>query len=357
MKLPRDHRPYIDKYFLRSKEILQKERLNPVVKLNVFMRNAACHVYGINEAIDIIKNYAPGAVVHSLREGEYADSCETIMLIEGCVQDVIDLETMYLGVISAETTRRVDGRDIRLDEIERTTRAIVELSHPRPVIYMGARHWRWDRDAEISRACFNGGAAGCSTDIGAATAGKKGVGTIPHALEAIFHWKTKDASMAILSAVQAFDRHIPEDVPRIALVDYANKELSDSLRCGREIGSRLWGIRIDTCGENYMEGMVPDKPRAKGVSVEGVCTVRKALDDAFLHKVNICLSSGFADPARVRTFVNAEKDLGMKLFDMLGAGEVFYSRVATGDIIEVEGEDIHKVGRLHRPNKRLERMT
>lgn len=357
IQLPRDHRPYIDKYFLRSKEILQKEHLNPIIKLNVFIRHAACNVYGINEAIAIIKNYAPGTAVYSIGEGGYAEPCESIMLIEGHVQDIIDLETMYLGVISAETTKRVDGRDIQLGEIERAMREIAALSNPRPVMYMGARHWRWDRDAEISRACFNAGASECSTDIGAATAGKKGVGTIPHALEAIYHWKTKDASMAILAAAQAFDKHIPKDALRIALVDYANKELSDTLRCSEAMGSRLWGVRIDTCGENYMEGVPPDELHAKGVSVEGVYAVRKALNDAGLHKVNICLSSGFANPAKVQAFVSAEKDLDIKLFDMLGAGEIFYSRIATGDIVEVEGENIHKLGRSYRPSARLKRIA
>jgi len=357
MKLPEDHRPYTDKYFLRSKTILQKEGLNPIVKFQVFMRNASCNVYGINEAIEIIKKYAPAATVYSLQEGEYADPCETIMLIEGRVQDVIDLETMYLGVISAETTKRVDGCDIQLREIELRMKDVVDLSRPRPVIYMGARHWRWDRDAEISKACFNAGAAACSTDIGAATAGLEGVGTIPHALEAVYHWKTKDVSSAVLSSVEAFDRHIPDGVTRIALVDYANKEISDALMCGKKLGKRLWGIRIDTCGENFIEGVSPDKPHSRGVSVEGVLAVRKALNDAGMHAVNICLSSGFGDPAKVRTFIDAEKALGVKLFDVIGAGEIFNSRVTTSDIVEVEGQEIHKIGRPYRPSARLKRVT
>ncbi|KKL69497.1 hypothetical protein LCGC14_2114280, partial [marine sediment metagenome] len=57
--LPKDHKPYIDKYFLRAKEILQKDGLNPVVKAQVFIRKGTCRVYGINEAIAILNKYNP----------------------------------------------------------------------------------------------------------------------------------------------------------------------------------------------------------------------------------------------------------------------------------------------------------
>ena len=353
MKLPQDHKPYIDKYFLRSKEILQKEDLNPTVKLQVFMRKADCNIYGIDEAIEIVKTYAPNASIYSLQEGDHADPCETIMVIEGKIQDIIDLETMYLGVISAETTKKVDNRGPYLNEIEDRMASLVSLAG-RPIMYMGARHWRWDRDAEISQACFKGGAVACSTDIGAATAGGQGAGTIPHALETIFHWKKH--SSAVLAAVEAFDKHIPKEVPRIALVDYSNQELWDTIKCCEQLKDRLWGIRIDTCGENYMEGVMPSTSNSKGVSIKGVYLIRKMLNDAHLEKINICLSSGFANPDKVREFVKAEKELGMMLFDMLGVGQVFYSRVTTGDIVEVEGEEIHKVGRPYRPNLRLKKV-
>lgn len=282
------------------------------------------------------------------------------MVVEGKAQDIIDLETMYLGVISAETTKKVDNRDIDLNEVESNMKAVVDLAGTRPVMYMGARHWRWDRDAEISQACFKGGASDCSTDIGAEAVGKKGAGTIPHALEAIYHWKMRTKNLAVLSAVRAFDQHISKDVPRIALIDYANQEIWDTIRCYEHLRDRLWGVRIDTCGENYMEGVMPyigSGVVSKGVSLKGVYLIRKMLNDANLDDVKICLSSGFANPDKVKMFVDAEKELGMRLFDMLGVGQVFHSRVTTGDIIEIEGESIHKVGRPYRPNPRLKQVA
>jgi len=161
---------------------------------------------------------------------------------------------------------------------------------------------------------------------------------------------------AVLDATAAFDRFIDPAVPRIALVDYSNREILDSLLCAQNI-EFLWGIRIDTCGENFMEGIMPKITKgtsnSRGVSLKGVYLLRKILNDSGYEHIKIVLSSGFANPDKVRNFVEAEKELNMKLFDMLGVGQVFYSRVTTGDIVEVEGVPIHKVGRPFKCNPKL----
>lgn len=360
--LPEDHKPYIDKYFLRSKEILKKDRLNPEVTLQVFMRNGNCKVHGINEALAILDKYAKKVKVWSLKEGSRIAPCETVMLIQAPVQRIIDLETMYLGVISAETTIKNDWKDIDLRVVEDNMREVVEVAKPRPVMYFGARHWRWDRDAEISKACFKGGASDCSTDIGAGTVGKRGVGTIPHALEAVYHWKY-GMKEAVWRSIEAFDNHMDKKIPRVALVDYANREVLDSLWCShiilRERGLKSFAIRIDTCGENFMQGVAPginSHYMQKGVSVYGVYLVRRMLYEAGYNNTKIVLSSGFADSDKIKLFIEAEKRYGVKLFNSLGVGQVFYSRTATGDIVKVEGREIHKVGRPYRENKRLRRV-
>ena len=37
--LPKSPAPYTDKYFLRSKEVLQKEGLNPFIRAQLFIRD------------------------------------------------------------------------------------------------------------------------------------------------------------------------------------------------------------------------------------------------------------------------------------------------------------------------------
>lgn len=357
-KLPDDYTPYIDKYFLRAKYILQCDNLNPTVTYQVFIRQGNCKVYGINEAIAILSKYSDiekTGHIYSLKEGDYFEDGECLMIIEAPIQSIIDLETIYLGVISAETTRKNNDEDVNLKDVRENMRKIVDLIKPRPVSYFGARHWSWDLDYEISRACFAGGAANCSTDEGARTVHQKGIGTIPHSLEAIYHWKY-GLEMAVFIATDRFDNYINEKIPRIALVDYANREIMDSLVVS-EI-DRLYGIRIDTCGENYMQGTLNNfyfDPYwnkywfGKGVNISGVYILRKILPE----NIKIILSSGFGNEEKVKEFVEAEKILKMKLFDGLGVGGVFHSRMATSDIMEVEGQEIHKVGRNPKKSDRL----
>ncbi len=357
--LPKDHRPYIDKYFLRAKEILYKDLLNPTVRAQVFIRRGNCKVHGMDEAIAILTTYGKDVKIWALKEGDHFAPSETLMIIEAPIQEIIDLETMYLGVLSAETTIENGDEPVNLTQVEKNMKRIVDLVAPRPVSYFGARHWRWDADASIAEACFKAGADSCSTDIGAETVDKKGIGTIPHALETIYHWRDGPEN-AVFSATQAFDEHIDQAIPRIALVDYANKEISDSLN----IAPMVDGIRIDTCGENYMQGVMGIHEntgplgfmRTCGVSINGVYLIRKLLNDSGFGKVKIILSSGFGKPEKVKLFLGAEELLGMKLFDSLGVGGVYESRMATMDIIEVAGKTIHKVGRVPRPNERLRRV-
>jgi len=360
--LPDDHKPYIDKYFLRAKEILQKENLNPIVKAQVFIRRGDCKLYGIEEAIAIIMNYAPNnklIKIHALQEGDYFEPRETLMTIEAPIQEIIDLETIYLGVLSAETTTHNDNIDINLKDVEERMNKVVNLINGRPVSYFGARHWRWDEDAAISQACFKAGAKSCSTDIGAETMKYKGIGTIPHALQCIYHWKY-GLKRAVVESTKAFDKHMPQEIPRIALIDYANREISDTVLTVNAI-PHLSGIRIDTCGENFMQGhfMPEDKDDftfSKGVSIFGVSLLAEILKDKEI-KYKIMLSSGFGNPEKVKEFLKAEEELGYKIFDALGVGGVFDSRMATMDIISVDGQKIHKVGRIPRVNERLKQIV
>jgi len=54
-----------------------------------------------------------------LNEGAHYESKETLMLIEAHVQDIVELETMYLGVLSAQTKKANDHRGVDLEEVTR----------------------------------------------------------------------------------------------------------------------------------------------------------------------------------------------------------------------------------------------
>jgi nicotinate phosphoribosyltransferase len=394
LSLPEFSAPYTDKYFLRSKEILERDNLNPWVLAQVMIRKGPGQVGGVDEAIAIFKKYSAirehGGSIYALSDGDQYSGGETLLHIYAPIQDIIDLETMYLGVLSSETTRANTGvKNINLAEVTRRMSEVVRAADGRPVMYFGARHWRYDEDAAISLAAFEGGATSCSTDVGAAWLNQKGVGTVPHVLENIYAWKYKDKNKAVVEAMKAFDEYIDREVPRVALIDYDNHEISRAIETANALeaqGSKLHAVRVDTCGENLAQDAVPffsspllamwnDKgvqvpdttnPDARywygnGVTVTGVYALRRALDRAGHSDVQIILSSGFGDAEKVRAFVRAEKVLGVKLFDGLGVGGVFDSWSAKMDIVKVgesvdSMEEISKTGRGFRENPRLKRV-
>jgi nicotinate phosphoribosyltransferase len=368
MKFPSDIERYSDKYFLRSLEILKKEKLNPFIRAQVFIREGPGRIYGINEVVELIEHASVlkknGGMILSLQEGEIYESDETILLIEGRVQDIISLETLILGIISGETTKRNDNISTDLEEIKKHVLKITTLVGERPIIYFGARHYRYDEDKEIAKAVFAGGAVDASTDIAASIINKEGIGTIPHSLECIFAWKY-GMSNAVVKTIEAFDKHIDSKIPRVALIDFNNKEIDDSLKVAYLLKERIYGIRVDTCNENEMQFAKSfenhrdeDFWNGKGVTIGGVYSLRKMLTEKGFDQIKIMLSGGFGAIEKVRAFVEAEKELGISLFDALGIGQVYQTRVATMDVVGV-GEsldtlkNIAKVGRKYKRNNRL----
>jgi Nicotinic acid phosphoribosyltransferase len=389
-----DFEKYTDKYFLRAYEILQKENLNPFVRAQIFVRKGPGILAGMDEMISFICSNSDleknGGRIYALSDGESYDPLETILLIEAPILDIIRLETVYLGIISSSLAIFNDNRKLDFENIEKRMKSVVSAAGNRPVTYFGARHWSYKNDADISKAAISGGAVGAATDIGASCIGKEGSGTIPHALENIFAWKCGKEN-AVKEATIAFDRHMNENIVRVALIDYNNREIDDALQTVKSVPS-LAAVRIDTCGENIGQGAlsmtdfdgkseneinqmlqtffgktvsVPKEDKkywfGTGVSISGVYAVRKALNENGFEKIQIMLSSGFGDVNKIEAFTKAEAMLDMKLFDSLGVGGIYESRDATMDIVAV-GESIDtlipmaKVGRAYRPNPRLKRI-
>ena len=389
--LPADHKAYTDKYFLRTNEILKAEGLNPVVRAQLFIRKGPGEFHGINETVAMLKKYSNffenGGKVFALPEGTQYQAKETLVVLEGHVQDLIELETMYLGAISSQTTKANEPVTcVNTTQVACRMKEIVTAAGGRPVTYFGARHWHYSEDEAINAAAKLGMASGSSTDVGAALWGKAGEGTIPHALENIYAWKY-GKEVAVAEATKAFDRQIDPAVRRIALIDYNNREIDDSIATAQALGENLYAVRVDTCGENIAQGALTgpndpnrgkyfsadlplpaaDAPEAKywygnGVTVTGVLALRQSLDAAGYENVKMFLTSGFGSVNKVKAFVEAEKVLGVKLFDALGVGGVYSPvRTTTMDIVAVGDtaetmQPISKVGRPYRPNARLQEV-
>jgi nicotinate phosphoribosyltransferase len=331
---------YSDKYFVRARDVLRREGIDPVVTMQVFQKQHA-FVAGTDEAIAILKlclseGYRFSDLdVRSLRDGERAEPWEPVMHVTGPYAAFAHLETLYLGVLARRT------------RIATNTRRVVEAAWPEPVLFFPARHDHWMVQTGDGWAAHIAGAIGVSTDAQASWWGSEGMGTVPHALIAAFGGDT-------VAATVAFARQLPESVRVISLVDFDNDSVATSLAVARALGERLHGVRLDTSGtlvdRSVLDQMGDFDPR--GVTPRLVWNVREALDREGFSSVRIVASGGF-DADKIRRF----KEAGVPV-DSYGVGSALIrgSYDYTADVVRLNGRDVAKVGRWYRDNPRLERV-
>jgi nicotinate phosphoribosyltransferase len=305
---------------------------------------------------------------------------ETVIEIRGRYSDFTLLETPILGVLT------------RASRIATNVYDVLQAANGKQVLFFPARfdlpqtqsidgyaYWvavqRYNHEFKQQMPPL------VSTDAQAAWWGGRGGGTVPHAIIACFFADTTEAMLA-------FARHIPVEVPRIALVDFNNdtvnasletlaafwREYSVALKSGDETAQKRWtlnGVRLDTSG-NMLDKSLTDEAD-KGVSAALVHTVRRALDNAwsswdvpsnledeakaYCRNVQIVVSGGF-NAERIARF---ERD-GVPA-DVYGVGSTFLNNSGstntdfTMDVVRlhVNGEwvDMAKVGRRPCDNRDL----
>ena len=254
-ELPDDHRLYTDKYFLRANHILIHVGLNPRVSMKVFARGEG-KITGLEDAVDVLLKYSDlkdknGEIWVS--KDEFYKNKDPLIIIKGPIQSFIELETMYLGVLSSAISRADGIPDPEPEYIKDKLKKLKNIYEDIPISYFGARHYHWSLDKEIAKSALEGGAIQTSTDIGSSNIGKCGVGTMPHALIltlAYYYGRDK----ATLKAARLFNEYFGDDVPVTTLIDTFNRELTDSLMVARHFhDTKKTYMRIDTCGENIGE--------------------------------------------------------------------------------------------------------
>jgi nicotinate phosphoribosyltransferase len=295
--------------------------------------------------------------VRSLFDGEIAGSREPVMDIDGDYAAYAHLETLYLGALT-------DGT-----KIASNTRNVVRAANGKPVIMFGARHQSHEAQAGAGYAAHVGGAIGVSTDEQGEWWGSTGLGTIPHALIAIYggdtvlatlkfdeHINRSDEPLAHLTAKENAEGHIN----LTALVDFHNDVVGTSLQVAKALGQKLWGVRVDT-SEDMIDASVLEEIRLargrapgelRGVTPRLVEILRAALDRNGYPHVRIVASGGF-DAEKIRRFEAAgvPVDVYGVGAELLHAGGPVYDY--TADIVRVEGRPLAKVGRAYVENARL----
>jgi nicotinate phosphoribosyltransferase len=217
----------------------------------------------------------------------------------------------------------------------------------KPLLFFADRFDHFATQGGDGYAAHIAGARGVATDAMAAWWGDHGLGTMPHALIAVYGGDTVAAS-------EAFARHVP-DVDLVALTDFNNDCVADSLACARAFGDRLWGVRLDTSPTMVDLSIRPEMMgdfNPTGVNVPLVRLVREALDAEGFGHVRIIVSGGF-DAPRIAAFEAAGAPVDAYA---VGSALLRGSRDFTADVVAVDGRPVSKAGRRLRPNPRLDRV-
>lgn len=313
-----------DVYLQRTLTILRNEGINPTVTMEFFPKSTGIFC-GIRETKLLLAKVLPeaGSEVWALQEGENMDAKEVALRIKAPYSSFGLYETTICGTLASSSGWATAAREC------------VEAADGVPVVAVGARHVHPNISANLDYAAVIGGCVSCSTVMGARLAGVTPSGNMPHSLPMIMGDAVK--------AIESFDRHMPQEVPRIALVDTFTDEVEESLSVAQALRERLRGVRLDTPQERG------------GVTAELVKEARARLDQGGFRHVEIFVSGGF-DANRIREFTAEGAPV-----DGYSVGSYISSTPPndfTADIHEIDGRPVAKRGRTPGVtlNPRLDRI-
>lgn len=310
----------VDIYYVRTKQILDAKGLDKVRVVMEFStgdlpRNWPWGILcGVEEEAHLLEGYPFN--VYSMPEGsvfyarDYGGLREPVLIVEGSYSKLAPLETAAIGLLCQASG--VATAAARIRKI---------LGFEKFIASFGIRRMHPSIAPMIDRAAYIGGFDGVSGVLGAELIGMSPVGTMPHPLIIVMGGQVE--------AWRAFDEVMPEEVPRICLVDTFYDEKTESLMAAEALGDKLYGVRLDTPGSR------------KGDFAEIIREVRWELDLRGYRKVKIMVSGGINDEN-----VKKLSEAGAEAF---GVG-TWVSNAPTidfgGDLVEVEGKPMAKRGKL-----------
>jgi nicotinate phosphoribosyltransferase len=356
---------YTDKYFLKTREIVERFG-DQRVTYAVFMRRPV--LFCPRLAVGWLEaRAAERGVAFEIEpchpEGAWVGAGEPLLYLTGSLHELCDLETLFLQQLGAPCVAAFNAYTMCTD-----------LPYV-AFLAMDARHCAGAAMADMMAYAASVGSARAQGECGAkgfigsandATAhyfgSEGGLGTMPHALIG-YAGRT-------LRAAEMYNETFPDE-PLYVLVDYFGREISDSLEVGRAFpqlaaAGRL-GIRLDTHGGRFVEGLdtaasyavlerhAPDAIRTyrterelrwltgTGVTAAAIFHLRERLDEAGFARVRIIASSGFG-PEKCKLMASVRAPI-----DVVGTGSYLPERwsetYATADVVAYDGQPRVKVGR------------
>lgn len=326
-------------YFKKTIKILKKEKKNNIVTIQFFQYENNVKLVGINECVNIIKKYsfdAKSLKIYALTDGDVIKANEPVLKIVGNYHKFGHLENIIDGILSRQTS------------IATNCYRILQIINSKKIIYMNDRNDYYYNQENDGYAAYIAGITNFVTyaQISKIPKNIKPIGTIPHALIQGFNGN-------LIESLCAFHKIFPSD-KIIALVDYNNDVINDSLKVAYKFKHLLYAVRIDTSNsliDKYFTGKEQQylNKTINGVSKYLILALRKKLNKHHFNYVKIIVSSGF-NLQKIKEFENENIPV-----DIYGIGKSLSQLNInfTGDVVQLNNYNQSKFGRKNINSIRL----
>ncbi|MBR2055844.1 MAG: nicotinate phosphoribosyltransferase [Mycoplasmataceae bacterium] len=329
-----DNKKYVANYFFIAEKLISKYKPDSIVTMQFFQRKENAILCGINEALDFLKKNTDTKKykIKYLPEGSKIKSLEPVLELEGHYKDFGIFEGVIDGILARSTSIATNAWEC------------IQAAKGKEIIYMGDRADHYINQEIDGHAVEVAGLKKHSTMAGSRMNEDVIFGSIPHVLIQQFDGN-------LVEAMKAYKETFPNEKELIALVDFSNDVIKDSLSVLKVFKEKLYGVRVDT-SKNMIDHMFDnDENRSKynGVNPEQIKRLRKALDENNGKHVKIIVSSGF-NPEKISLFEKENTPV-----DVYGVGD-FILKINIGftcDAVKNNGKEIAKEGRKYSYNSKL----
>ncbi|MDF9627918.1 nicotinate phosphoribosyltransferase [Mesomycoplasma ovipneumoniae] len=322
---------YISDYFLDSQKILAKFNPKNIVILQFFQRKDFAVIGGMDEVLNFLvdntdyKKYK----IRYLKDGTRVKKREIVLELEGPLHLFGHVEGIIDGILARSTS------------IATNAYLCKKAANEKEIIFMADRSDHYLMHQIDGKAAKIGGISIFSNLAQSGKSTTKNFGSMPHSLIQNFDGD-------LIKTSQAYRKIFP-DQPLVALVDFNNNVIEDSLAVLAEFGQDLAGVRVDT-SSNIADQMFEDPKKDDfGINAKLIKKLREELDKNNGQHVKIIASSGL-NPMKIRELEEQNAPV-----DLYGVGEYMLQirNHFSADATVLNGKKLAKFGRFYRKNSKL----
>ena len=308
----------------RTQTILRSENVSPGVTLEFspIQDGVLCGVVEVRALLDKVLPDT-GIEVWALSEGRSLTAGEVALRIKAPYSVIGLYEMTICGLLASSSGWASAAREC------------VDAAGGIPVVCTAPAYAHPNVVPLIDYAAVVGGCVAVSSILGARLAGVTPTGYMQHALPLLLGDTVK--------ALQSYDRHLPLEVPRIAIIDTFKDEAEEAINVARAFRDRLRGVNLSTPAERG------------GVTPGLVKEIRAKLDAQGFQHVDIFVTHG-VNKDTIRQFVEARAPVsGFSIDEAIGgAPPLGFS----AEIHEIDGMPIARRGKMPgtTANPRLDRI-